>query len=161
MATELFSPLMPDQQQSAFFQAQAQQLPQQPPLPTFPPPQPYTPQISPLSTSGNGSPTSPKHYVTRPLRPLFMPAVLRPNTDFPPIPVTPRSRPESDDEEDERNLKSNSSFISLTGLGALGRLSRRSTGDSGKCVDQDWNLDMFPEPTGAPTRKHWKVRFEL
>lgn len=158
MATDLFTPRVPDQHQSAFYQAQAQQLPQNPPLPTFPPPhQTYTPQISPLSTSGNASPTSPKHYVTRPMRPLFMPAVLRP-TEFPPKPVTtPRSQPESDEEDDERTLKSNSSFISLTGLGALGRLSRRSTGDSGKCVDENWNLDLFPEPTGPPTRDHWKV----
>lgn len=113
----------------------------------------HTPQISPLSTSGNGSPTSPsKNHITRQIRPLYMPAVLRP-TEFP-SKAPARLKTEEDDQSEERSLQSNSSFI---GLPALGRLSRRSTGDSGKCLDSEWNLDLFPKPTGVPTRKHWKV----
>ncbi|KAK3939902.1 vacuolar segregation protein pep7 [Diplogelasinospora grovesii] len=130
------------------------------PLPTPRRRQPYTPnyitpQISPLSTSGNVSPTSPKNYVTRHAPPMYMPAVLRP-TEFPskaPLPK-PKVNPQRDAEE--RSLRPNSSYLSLAGLGGFGRLSRRSTGDSGKCVDGNWNLDMFPKPTGLPTRKHWK-----
>jgi len=108
-----------------------------------------TPQISPLSTSGSTSPTSPKN---RPPRPIYMPAVLRP-TEFPSkaTPVSPK--PEDGADADERTLRSNASFMSM---GALSRLSRRSTDDSGKCVDATWNLDMFPKPTAAPTRAHWK-----
>lgn len=83
-----------------------------------------------------------------------MPAVLRP-TEFPSKARPVTVRPEGDDGE-ERVLRSNASFISLAGLGALGRLSRRSTGDSGKFVDGEWNLDLFPKPTGVPTRQHWK-----
>lgn len=159
-------PRLPDQQQSAFFQPQAhhhqfpQQFPQQqhPPLLTFSPSH-YNPQISPLSTSGNASPTSPKTYLSRQIRPLYMPAVLRP-TEFPSKAPPPKPKPEDEDEVDERVLKSNSSFISLAGLGALGRRSRRSTGDSAKCVDGNWNLDLFPKPTGLPTRDHWKPDHE-
>lgn len=165
MATDLIMPQLPDQQHAVYFQQSQHQQPppqwqQQPVLPIFAPPsahqrsQSSSTQISPLSTSG--SPNSPKAYHTRQIRPLYMPAVLRP-TEFPskPLPTrTPRS--ENEDEEEDRTLKSNSSFISLGS--AFGRLSRRSTGDSGKCVDGNWNLDMFPKPTGPPTRDHWKVR---
>jgi hypothetical protein len=72
-------------------------------------------------------------------------------------PVPTRTKTDLSDEEDDRTLRSNSSFITLSG--ALGRLSRRSTGDSGKCVDGNWNLDAYPEPKGFPTREHWKVCF--
>jgi hypothetical protein len=181
-------PRLSDQQQSAFFQTQAQQQPppqwqQQQVLPFFAPPPPplstpsgslqhsqsasngtSTRQISPLSTSGNISPTSPKAYHTRQIRPLYMPAVLRPTehpSKAPPASRQPKTENGGggDEEEGDRVLKSNSSFISLGS--ALGRLSRRSTGDSGKCVDGNWNLDMFPKPTGTPTREHWKVRHFL
>lgn len=109
-------------------------------------------QISPLSTSNNASPTSPKSYHGRQLRPLYIPAVLRP-TDYP-AKKTP-TRKNANDEDDD-SLKASSSWSSLTGLGALGRLTRRSTGDSGKCMDNELNLDMFPKPTAQPTRDHWK-----
>ena len=86
MATDLIMPRLQDQQQSAFFQAQSQQQPpqwqQQQVLPSFPAPQQQSQgsihHISPLSTSGSTSPTSPKAYHTRQIRPLYMPAVLRP-----------------------------------------------------------------------------------
>ncbi|KAK0711347.1 hypothetical protein B0H67DRAFT_493847 [Lasiosphaeris hirsuta] len=172
MATDFIMPRLPDQQQ--FFtqqqSAQIHQLQQQPTFPQAPIPTPYAPpaasaqyttttttqQISPLSTSGNASPTSPKNYLGRPIRPLYMPAVLRP-TQFPSKAPPPRPKGEGEDESEERTLRPNSSFISLGGLSALGRLSRRSTGDSGKCVDGKWNLDRFPKPTGTPTRRHWKA----
>jgi hypothetical protein len=119
----------------------------------FQPYQPPSQQISPLSTSTSASPTSPKSYHGRQVRPLYMPAVLRPTEHS--------SRASSNKPEDldeiERVQSSNSSFVRLGGLSALGRLSRRSTGDSGKCMDGDWNLDLFPKPTAQPTREHWKV----
>ncbi|CAK7221840.1 Zn finger protein [Sporothrix curviconia] len=162
----------------------------------------YNPQISPLSTSNSGSPNSPKpisnngnsssnsnnnhngggmNYHTRQVRPLYIPAVLRPN-EHPSREGQTKARAASDnnsgnssaigdsgddldDQDDDSQssrrsggLRSSGSFISLPGLGAfgIGRLSRRSTNDSGKCVDSSWNLDQFPDVTGVPSRSHWK-----
>lgn len=142
---------------------------------------PYNPQISPLSTSNNTSPTSPKsQYHTRQVRPLYIPAVLRPN-EHPSREVSSKAKPRGkadpdgdsyaaggegavDDEDEEdaegrRVMRSSGSFISMSGLGAFGfgRLSRRTTNDSAKCVDGAWNLDLFPEVTELPSRDHWKV----
>ncbi|KAM7222401.1 vacuolar segregation protein pep7 [Rhypophila decipiens] len=144
MATEFIMPRLPDQRQQPHYQpGQFQQASAN---------YTHTPQISPLSTSGNASPTSPsKNHISRQIRPLYMPAVLRP-TEFP-SKAPAKLKGEEEDQSEEQSLQSNSSFI---GLPALGRLSRRSTGDSGKCLDGEWNLDLFPKPTGMPTRKHWK-----
>ncbi|KAK7969322.1 hypothetical protein PG996_002241 [Apiospora saccharicola] len=162
MATELIMPRLPDQQQSFAhfytpnynqynpqspgFQSQTQTQTQQI----------YTqPQISPLSTSNNTSPTSPKSYHGRQVRPLYMPAVLRPTERQ----KTRGSISGKKTEDDNESLMktSNNSFISLAGLGALGRLNRRGTGDSGKCVDEnEWNFALFPQPTAQPTKHHWK-----
>jgi hypothetical protein len=154
MATELIMPRLPDQQPPAFYPPPTAQ---QPPV-SYSQPQIYNnPQISPLSTSGNPSPTSPKPYITRQIRPLYMPAVLRP-TEFPS--KAPPSRPKCEDDEegeDDQSIRSNSRFIGIGSLGSLGILSRRSTCDSGKGMNGSWNLDMFPKPTGSPTREHWKV----
>lgn len=169
MATDFIMPRLPDQQQAAFYQPQMptysptySQPQAQAPLPVYPPQPPQqqcNPQISPLSTSNNASPTSPRSYHGRQMRPLYMPAVLRP-TEFPSKAPTqkPKPKPSAEEDEDDKALRSSGSFISLSGLSALGRLSRRSTGDSGKCVDGNWNLDMFPVPKGSPTMEHWKVR---
>ncbi|CAP68721.1 uncharacterized protein PODANS_7_6900 [Podospora anserina S mat+] len=177
MATDFIMPQMPIQQQQPqahhfYSQPQQQQQQQQPyraqqhsgfqlaPIAT-----PYQPstqqntQVSPLSTSGN-SPTSPKNYMTRQIRPLYVPAVLRP-TEFPSkVPARPKSEHEPESPEEEP-LRHSNSFMSLGGLSgglsaSLG-LTRRSTGDSAKYVDGTWNLDLFPNPTGTPTRKHWKL----
>ncbi|RYC64728.1 hypothetical protein CHU98_g1436 [Xylaria longipes] len=116
-------------------------------------------QASPQSTSNNGSPTSPKPYHRQRLRPLYMPAVLRPNEH-------PSKRghgskqegePQPPGQDDDRPMSSANSLISLPGLVAWGRLSRRSTDDDGKGVENEWNLDLFPKPTAPPTRHHWKV----
>ncbi|KAK0621356.1 hypothetical protein B0T17DRAFT_508711 [Bombardia bombarda] len=153
MATDFVMPRLPDHQQHNHYQQQPP-FQQVSPIPTpYSPSTTQTPQISPLSTSSN-SPTSPKSYITRQIRPLYMPAVLRP-TEFP-SKASSRAKTEDVEEPAERALRPNSSFISLSGLSALGRLSRRSTGDSGKCMDGNWNLDLFPKPTGGPSRRHWK-----
>lgn len=174
MATDFVMPRFPNQQQQhqSGFQQQYRGFHNNPNMNRqHPPPQqvstgaPYQPsaqytgngnsqQISPLSTSGNVSPTSPK-TLTRQIRPLYMPAALRPNMY---ASKPPTSRPSSKDEEivEEPKLKPNTSYI---GLGALGRLSRRNTGDSGMCIDPNVNLDHYPKPTGLPTRTHWKVFF--
>ena len=139
----------------------------------------YNPQISPLSTSNNGSPNSPQaniNYHGNRVRPMYMPAVLRPNEhpsrELPAgaIDNTSAVGDSSEDgdalDDDETasrrsgGVHSSGSFISLPGLGAfgIGRLSRRSTNDSGKCMgDKNWNLDSFPEVNGLPSRNHWKV----
>jgi hypothetical protein len=172
MATDFIMPRLPGQQpQQAFYPHQQQQhqqyRPQQsvpfqpPPISTgLPPSSQFNSPVSPLSTPGNASSTSTKNYISRQIRPLYVPAVLRP-TEFPSKAPPPRSNLQDEDETSEESLRHNNSFISLGGLGGLsafGRLNnRRSTADRAKSVDGSWNLDLFPKPTGAPTRKHWKV----
>jgi hypothetical protein len=92
MATDFIMPRLADTKPSHFFQ-------RQPPLHTqaLAPAQPnahvqspdyalqqgyQSRQVSPLSTSNNGSPTSPKPYHRQRLRPMYMPAVLRPNSFY-------------------------------------------------------------------------------
>ena len=145
----------PQKQQKNAFRAQPQLAYQPAPLPTPYPSATNKTQISPLSTSGS-SQTSPKNYTAREESKPYIPAVLRRN-EFPPINISTEAELVMQERSDEQPLRPNSSFMSLGGLGALGRLSRRSTGDSAKHVDGSWNLDLFPEPTGAPTRKNWKV----
>lgn len=113
--------------------------------------------ISPLSTSNSTSPVSPKNYHGRQVRPLYMPAVLRP-TEYPSSPALPKASPGAEEvDDDERVVRSSGSFTSLSGILSLSRLSRRSTGDSGKVVDWDWDMSNYPKVDGQPTRRHWKV----
>ncbi len=163
MATDFIMPRLPDPPQNAFFQAHHQQQPI-----SFQSHN-YHPQISPLSTSSNASPTSSlKPYHTRQVRPLYIPAVLRPTEHPSKAPPPPKHKAENDGSgggsgaganDDDKVLRSSGSFISLPGLGSIGigRLTRRSTNDSGKCLDASWNLDLFPEVKGLPSRTHWKV----
>lgn len=168
MATDFIMPRIPGQQQQQSFYPHQQHHRQHHPYrhqqqSSFQPnpiPTGYNSQVSPPSTPGNASPTSPKNYITRQIRPLYVPAVLRP-TEFPSKAPPTRPKPEIEDEASDESLRHSNSFMSLgglSGLSAFGRLSRRSTADSTKSVDGSWNLDLFPKPTGAPTRKHWKVR---
>jgi hypothetical protein len=173
MATELIMPTLPDpQQQGAYYhhgrphhqRSHSYQTPSNNISSTAMSNTSYSAQVSPLSTSNNTSPTSPKSYHARQVRPLYMPAVLRP-TEFPsklPNLSSSKSSTFMDDEDDmdARTLsRSNGSFMSLTGLSVLSqRLSRRSTGVCSKSTSEDcWDLDLFPKVTGFPTRKHWKV----
>lgn len=163
-----FSYHMPQPQpqpQSQFHHALQQQYPQQQPQQQQQPRQPTPPQsqpliqqssdISPLSTSNSTSPVSPKNYHGRQVRPLYVPAVLRPN-EYPSDAQRPIASPKGDGDDDERAIRSSGSFTSLFGISSLSRLSRRSTGDSGKVVDWDWDLANYPQVHGQPTRKHWK-----
>lgn len=116
-------------------------------------------QISPLNTSSNGSPTatSPMSHHAQRTRPMYMPAVLRPNEY-----ASKAAQPKADDESGSPTPSNNSSFLALSGLGALGRITRRQTNDSGKGLpydedEDDLDLDAFPKPTASPTREHWKV----
>lgn len=87
-----------------------------------------------------------------------MPAVLRPNYEFPPQPLSKSPGASSDSGSDSTLRRTNTGLLSLTGLGAIGnRLSRRSTMESTRGVEGDWNLEMYAEVSGLPTRKHWKV----
>jgi hypothetical protein len=119
-------------------------------------------QVSPLSTSNNtsnnSSPTSPKPYQGQRSRPLYMPAVLRPN-EHPSKMLYNKDEgePQTPGQDDDRPASSANSFITLPGLGAWNRLSRRSTCDSDNSMESEWNLDLFPKPTAPPTRQHWKV----
>jgi len=121
-------------------------------------------QVSPLSTSNNESPTSPKPYHGQRLRPLYIPAVLRPTER--PYKNNYGAKYEGEAHEqgqgqlqghdDERPMSSASSFISLPGLRVWGGYRRR-TSDDGKGSEGEWDLDLFPKPTAPPTRQHWKV----
>ncbi|KAL8400360.1 hypothetical protein RB594_000662 [Gaeumannomyces avenae] len=117
----------------------------------------YNPQISPPSNMKRHSPTSPKGGYQPSRRPLFVPAVLRPN-EFP-----SKEPPTRNDDEcaiaADTPVSSTSSFMNLAGLGAIGRLSRRSTSDSGRSstLEPELNVSLFPIVSAPPTRKHWKA----
>lgn len=122
------------------------------------------PTVSPLQTNlpahHSSTPPSPTRSgsMTPGARPLYMPAVLRPNYEFPPQPLSKSPSANSDSGSDTTLRRTNTGLLSLTGLGAIGnRLSRRSTMESRKSVEGEWNLDMYPEVSNQPTRKHWKV----
>lgn len=156
MATDFIMPRLPDAQTSShYFNNQPPPAPAQ--SPSFAPPhqtQGYqSQQVSPLSTSNNVSPTSLASFQPQRLRPMFMPAVLRPTEH--PYKREPGNKRDVEGSDDDRPLSSANSLISLPGLGSFGRLSRRSTNGT---LDGEWNLDLFPKPTAQPTRQHWKVR---
>jgi hypothetical protein len=174
MATDLIMPVLPGNQQfSSHF------VPEHRPGMNHRRSQSYQippgPQISPLSTSdlsnpNNSTPASPKAHYARHGRPMYMPAVLRPNSDFQP-PRTTIKPPTAGGGNNNNNgggsdvepssglssRRSSNSLITIPGLGGIGhRLTRRSTGDSGKSFDGELDLDLFPKVTDLPTRKHWK-----
>ncbi|KAI1450926.1 FYVE-domain-containing protein [Annulohypoxylon stygium] len=151
MATDFIMPRLHEQPQAHFFPYQQPTVPSSQ-SPVYPSQGYQSQQISPLSTSNNASPTSPRPYHRQRLRPLYMPAVLRP-TEHPSKKIIARK---TEAQDDDSQVSPNNSFINLSGLSALSRLSRRTTGDSGKWMDSDWDLDMFPKPTAQPTRQHWK-----
>ncbi|KAI1276524.1 FYVE zinc finger protein [Xylaria sp. FL0933] len=163
MATDFIMPRLADAHASHYFQHQPESNAYAPTQLTDHAPrqiaQGYqSQQVSPLS-SNNGSPTSPKPYQRQRLRPLYMPAVLRPNEHF-----YKRSHgankyeeePQSPRQDDDRPVSSANSFINLPGLAGWSRLGRRSTGDSEESMESEWDLDLFPKPTAPPTRVHWK-----
>ncbi|EGX91703.1 FYVE domain protein, putative [Cordyceps militaris CM01] len=109
---------------------------------------------SPRGTSGSRS-----NIHSKGARPLYMPAVLRPNYEFPPAQPLSRSPGASSDSGSDSTLRrtNTANLLSLTGLGAIGyRLSRRSTIDSSKSLEGEWDLATYPDVMSAPTRKHWK-----
>lgn len=163
MATDFIMPVLsePHHHKGPLFQhhefrqqPQPQQYQQQPPGMSS-----DSQQISPLNTSSNGSPTatSPMSHHAQRTRPMYMPAVLRPNKYS-----SKAAQPKPDSEGSSPTPSNNSSFLALSGLGALSKITRRHTNDSAKCLpddddDDELNLDAFPRPTAAPTREHWKV----
>ncbi|KAI0408716.1 FYVE zinc finger protein [Xylaria palmicola] len=159
MATDFIMPRVPDAQPSHHYAqyqtpyANAQDYAPQPPAQGY-----QSQQVSPLSTSNSGSPTSSKQYQRQRLRPLYMPAVLRPTEH--PYKRGQGNKPESESpplgQDHDRPTSSANSFMSLPGLGAWGLLNRRSTSDSENDVEGKWDLDLFPKPTAPPTRQHWK-----
>lgn len=98
-------------------------------------------------------------------RPMYMPAVLRPNYEFPPQQPLSRSPGASSDSGSDSTLRRSNTggpggLLNLPGLNAIGtRLTRRSTAESSRSLDGEWDLDDFPHVTAAPTRRHWKVMF--
>lgn len=126
---------------------------------------PPGPQLSPNSSNGFhehavSTPPSPKAHHANHVRPVYMPAALRPNDEFPSRPLTKsRSGDSSSDSGSDMTLRrSNTGFMSLSGIVGQ-RLGRRaSASESAKSsIDGEWNLELFPDVTELPTRKHWKV----
>ena len=165
MAAELIMPTLPgNQQQSRHFlsgnrpshhaRSQSYQIPS-------------GPQVSPINTSNVGNenqisstPPSPRGISGRNngARPLYMPAVLRPNYEFPPQPLSKSPSSVSDSGSDTTLRRANTGLLSLPGIGAIGnRLTRRSTIESTKSIEGEWNLELYPEVASPPSRKHWKV----
>lgn len=66
------------------------------------------------------------------------------------------------EENDGTLRRTNSSIINLPGMTLFGtRLARTPTGDSGRSsLEGDFDLELFPEVTSLPTRKHWKVSLD-
>ncbi|KAI0389824.1 FYVE zinc finger protein [Xylariaceae sp. FL0594] len=164
MAPDLIMPRLADSQSPHYAQYQPQMYTNAQQSTAYAP-QPvgqgyHSQQVSPLSTSNNGSPTSPKPYNRQRLRPLFIPAVLRPTER--PYKYGPKHEGEASEQgqgqpqghDDDRPMSSASSFISLPGLRAWS--GRKRPGETGKDSDGEWDLDLFPKPTAPPTRKHWK-----
>ncbi|KAL5092039.1 hypothetical protein Trisim1_002428 [Trichoderma cf. simile WF8] len=163
MAAQLIMPSVPGaQQQSRHF------LPNSRPRPhghnrsqsfQLPP----GPQLSPNSSNGFheqhpvSTPPSPKAHHATLVRPVYMPAALRPNDEFPqrPLAKTRSGDSSSDSGSDVTLRRSNTGFMSLSGI--VGQRMGRRASESGKSsIDGEWNLDLFPDVTEPPTRKHWK-----
>ncbi|KAI5465841.1 hypothetical protein BGZ63DRAFT_420376 [Mariannaea sp. PMI_226] len=163
MAADLIMPTLPGDQTRHFFANQRPHQRSHQRTQSFQ--IPVGPQISPSSTSDSAShdssnPTSPKAYHARQVRPMYMPAALRPNL-FPSKSMKPKAddgASASSSDSDITLRRTNSSLINIPNMSIFGhRLSRTSTGDSNRSsLDGDFDLDMFPEVTGAPTRDHWK-----
>ena len=125
--------------------------------------QPTSQQISPLSTSGESQhnasvPASPKNG--RHGRPMYMPAVLRPNSDFTQKLTrasTTQSANNRSDYEYSTGRRLSNGLMNVTGLAMIQRLSRRSPAEGGSQLEGGWDLELFPAVTDLPTRKHWKV----
>lgn len=140
---------------------------------------PGSQQISPLSTSNESQqhqqqqrhnasvPPSPGAGPNARSRPLYMPAVLRPNSDFSQMlscasngAANGPGRCDDPVCEQSTGRRLSNGLMSVTGLAMIQQaLSRRSTGDSSddKKLESGWNLELFPEVTDLPTRQHWKV----
>ncbi|KAM5351579.1 hypothetical protein ACJ41O_004302 [Fusarium nematophilum] len=162
MAADLIMPTLPgDHQSRHFFQQRPQHQRNQS----------YQisvgPQISPINTNESTSPdsiasnpTSPRAYHARQVRPMYMPAALRPNL----FPSKTKNKTVDDaasassTESDSTLRRTNSSIMNLPGMAVFSnRLSRVSTGESTRSsIDGDFDLEMFPRVTDLPTRKHWK-----
>ncbi|KAL2694059.1 hypothetical protein Neosp_000629 [[Neocosmospora] mangrovei] len=163
MAADLIMPTIPgDQQSRHFFPQQRSQHNQSYQISVGP-------QISPINThestspdSISSNPASPRAYQqARQVRPMYMPAALRPNL-FPSKKAQNKSMDDaasaSSTESDTTLRRTNSSIMNLPGMSVFNnRLSRVSTGDSTRSsLDGDFDLEMFPEVTALPSRKHWK-----
>lgn len=158
MAADLIMPTLPGDQSRHFFAQRSHQRTQSFQIPG-------APHISSLSTSESTSPdssnpTSPKAFHARQVRPVYMPAALRPNL-FPSKTVKPKGDDAASASSSDSDLtlrRANSSLINIPGMSVFGhRLSRTSTSDSNRSsLDGDFDLEMFPEVTALPTRKHWK-----
>ncbi|KOS18533.1 FYVE-type zinc finger-containing protein [Escovopsis weberi] len=122
----------------------------------------YHAQHSQQTVSSPPSPTS--SYPPRiSARPLYMPAALRPNDEFPSRPlVKPKTNDSSSDSGSEYGtLRRYNTLMGITGLGNIGqRLNRRPAESQPKTFEGEWNLDQYPEVTEQPTRKHWKPDVE-
>lgn len=169
MATDLIMPTIPgDPHQMPQPKSTFSHLPPQRPQHMrslsyqVPPQQPSSNQVSPLSTSVErqhaSTPSSPKGYHTRRCRPTYMPAVLRPNSDFIPQKMDGAFAPGRANTIGAMPETTSGSFLGMPGISAISqRLNRRTTGDSAKYLKGNWDLDIFPEVTDVPSRQHWKV----
>jgi len=157
MATDLIMPTLPgEQEQSRHFlplqrpqhnRSQSYQIPQ-------------STQISPLSTStstgsNSSTPSSPKSG----RKPMYMPAVLRSNHEFPPHPKLAKSRTFGEDDDararHHQRTQSGNAFGNFPGFGVLSPRSRRPS-KVGQELCDGWDLKLFPQVTAQPTRQHWK-----
>ncbi|EAQ91223.1 hypothetical protein CHGG_03158 [Chaetomium globosum CBS 148.51] len=160
MATDFIMPRVPGEQQNPYYapahQQRQQYRPQQAPFQpspittTYPASTHYNSPVSPLGTPGSISPTSSKNYITRQIRPLYVPAVLRP-TEFPSKPAPPQ--PDAEDENDfvEDGLRPTSSFHESRWPKRVRAAEQAGLrGDSAKSIDSI--LESRPVPRSPQAR---------
>lgn len=90
-----------------------------------------------------------------------MPAVLRPNSEFL-AEGKPLTRAKTVGNDDDEAAADGKHGRRMSGSGLMGMLGQRMTTtrravDGGKSFEGEWDLQLFPQVTDLPTRKHWKV----
>jgi hypothetical protein len=92
---------------------------------------------------------------------MYMPAVLRPNSEFLPQKLNGAFAPDRANTFSSTPETTSGSFLGMPGISAISqRLARRTTGDSAKYLEGNWDLEIFPQVTSLPGRQHWKADHE-
>lgn len=113
------------------------------------------------SSSTNSSPTSPRSYYARQIRPNYMPAVLRPN-EYQARRLSSSGSDGAEDQKPPDQIVSRQNSNNVLGPASINSFMGMFCGRPQKALrffeDED-DLDHYPTVTDMPTRQHWKVIF--